>query len=98
EPDRALAAHARVVGHPGYAHLPLAVRADHQVDTARAYVLLGDVVAAGRTLLAADRTAPAEVRSRPAAREVVALVLRRSVRPDPRLVDLGRACGVDGAR
>lgn len=98
EPDRALADHARVVDHPGYAHLPLAVRADHQVDTARAYVLLGDVVAAGRALLAADRTAPAEVRSRPAAREVVALVLRRSVRPDPRLVDLGRACGVDGAR
>ncbi|MER5702097.1 XRE family transcriptional regulator, partial [Micromonospora sp. NPDC002296] len=43
---------------------------------ARAYLQVGDPLAAGRVLVEAHRTAPAEVRLRPVARTVIADLVR----------------------
>jgi hypothetical protein len=53
-------------------------RANHCLDIARAYALVGDVGRASEVLLEADRLASAEIRCRPLAREVLSDILRRT--------------------
>lgn len=69
---QAVARHEEVVGSDGWRWLPVEHRAAHLVDAARGYLLTGDPVSAARVIIRADRIAPAEVRHRPAVREVVA--------------------------
>ncbi|GAB3841242.1 hypothetical protein GCM10029963_11910 [Micromonospora andamanensis] len=54
-------------------------RAAHLLDVARAYLHADDATSAARALIEAERTAPAEIRHRPAARGVLAEIAR-----DPR--------------
>ncbi|GGM13325.1 hypothetical protein GCM10012279_34400 [Micromonospora yangpuensis] len=61
--------------------LPAEHRGAYLVDVARAFLLVGDVPAAGRTLVELDRTAPDELRSRPFAGTVLAAVLRGGAVP-----------------
>ncbi len=70
-------------------------RAQHFIDLARGLAQLGDVDRAGEMLLEGDRLAPAEVRCRPAAQEVLANVLRRTrgTAPLP-LVELAQNTGL----
>ncbi|WBB80728.1 helix-turn-helix domain-containing protein [Micromonospora sp. WMMD882] len=75
-PGDARERHLAVTADPGWRLLPAEHRAGHLLDLARAYLKLGDLAEAGRLLVEADRTAPAEVRCRPAARTVVAEVHR----------------------
>ncbi|WBB76679.1 helix-turn-helix domain-containing protein [Micromonospora sp. WMMD1128] len=72
----AVARHESAIEGQGWRWLPLDHRAAHLVDAARAYLLVGDAQSAAKVLARADRLAPAEVRHRPAAREVVAQVAR----------------------
>ncbi|WP_428967049.1 helix-turn-helix domain-containing protein [Micromonospora fluostatini] len=90
--------HEDLTAGPGWPLLPLEHRAAHLVDVAPAYVLAGDLVAAGRALLDADRLAPAEVRVRPTGRTTLARMLARTDRPDPLLLALADAAGVGAAR
>ncbi|MFG1803499.1 helix-turn-helix domain-containing protein [Micromonospora carbonacea] len=68
----AIAQHAQTVRLHGWRRLPVEHRAAYLVDVARAYLQVGDLLGAGRALVEADRTAPAEVRVRPSARTVIA--------------------------
>ncbi|WP_255609955.1 helix-turn-helix domain-containing protein [Micromonospora sp. PLK6-60] len=70
--SEALAWHEKTVGSDGWRWLPPEHRAAHLVDAARAHLEADDPAAAGRLLLEAERGAPAEVRHRPAARELLA--------------------------
>ena len=72
----AIAWHEKTTKRDAWRWLPVEHRAAHLLDAARAYLQTGDPVNAGRMLVDADRTAPAEVRHRPAAREVLAQVAR----------------------
>ncbi|WP_435830252.1 helix-turn-helix domain-containing protein [Micromonospora echinospora] len=72
----AVTRHEQAVRREQWRRLPAGHRAAHLVDAARAYLLAGDLAAAGRTLVDADRTAPAETRSRPAARTTITAVVR----------------------
>ncbi|WP_309232044.1 helix-turn-helix domain-containing protein [Micromonospora tarensis] len=72
----AVARHEAAVRRDGWRWLPLEHRAAHLVDAARAYLQVGDAGSAARLLTQADRAAPAEVRHRPAVREVVGQVAR----------------------
>ncbi|WP_307803801.1 helix-turn-helix domain-containing protein [Micromonospora echinofusca] len=74
--DDAIVWHEKAIGRDGWRWLVAEHRAAHLVDAARAYLLAGDPVNAGRLLADAEQTAPAEIRHRPAAREVVAQVAR----------------------
>ncbi|MFY1692714.1 helix-turn-helix domain-containing protein [Plantactinospora sp. WMMB782] len=74
--------------------LPIAVRAAYLLDLARAHLQAGDPVAAGRAVVAAERTAAAEVRARPAARALLGAVLRAADRPEPSVARLAEAFGV----
>ncbi|KXK63328.1 hypothetical protein AWW66_03170 [Micromonospora rosaria] len=94
----AVAQHEALTAGPGWGLLPLEHRAAHLVDVAPAYVLAGDLIGAGRVLLAADRLAPAEVRVRPAGRAALAGVLGGTRHPDPALLAVAEAAGVDAAR
>jgi transcriptional regulator with XRE-family HTH domain len=53
-------------------------RAHHFLDIARGYTQVGDIEKASEMLLEGDRLAPAEIRCRPLAREVLSDVLRRT--------------------
>ncbi|MCH7230962.1 helix-turn-helix domain-containing protein [Glycomyces sp. L485] len=53
-------------------------RAHHYLDMARACIQIGDIERAGRSLTAADRTAPAEIRCRPIAVELIDQILHRA--------------------
>ncbi|MGC4803722.1 helix-turn-helix domain-containing protein [Micromonospora sp. DT233] len=75
----AVAWHEKAVGASGWSLLPVEHRAAHLVDAARAYLHVGDLLRAGRALVDAERTAPAEIRYRPAAHAMVEFVA--SVRP-----------------
>ncbi|WP_433341871.1 hypothetical protein [Micromonospora sp. CA-111912] len=66
---------------PTRGRLPVEHRAAHLVDAARAYLHVGVLLRAGRALVDADRTAPAEVRCRPLARTVIADVARGGPTP-----------------
>jgi transcriptional regulator with XRE-family HTH domain len=76
EVDEAVARHEQATGRDGWRWLPAEHRAAHLLDAARAYLQVGDPVNACRVLGEADRTAPAEVRQRPAARHVLARIAR----------------------
>ncbi|WP_433345305.1 helix-turn-helix domain-containing protein [Micromonospora sp. CA-111912] len=75
-------AHAAIVWHEqtatgdGWRWLSAEHRAAHLIEAARAYLHADDPTNAGLTLIDADRTAPAEIRHRPAARQVLAQVAR----------------------
>ncbi|MEU7617777.1 helix-turn-helix domain-containing protein [Micromonospora rifamycinica] len=89
---QAVARHEEVVGSDGWRWLPVEHRAAHLVDAARGYLLTGDPVSAARVIIRADRIAPAEVRHRPAVREVVARLAREPHAPPtitPLAVSLG---------
>ncbi|MEV6812041.1 hypothetical protein [Micromonospora sp. NPDC051296] len=60
--------HEVAIRRDGWRRLPAEYRGAYLVDAARAYLLAGDLLGAGRMLVAADGIAPAEVRSRPSAR------------------------------
>jgi transcriptional regulator with XRE-family HTH domain len=68
--------HATIVRRDGWLRLPAEHRAAYLVDAARAHLDTGDLGAAGRWLVEADRVAPAEVRCRPSARTLVADIAR----------------------
>lgn len=72
----AVAWHEKATRREGWRWLPVEHRAAHLVDAARAYLQIDDPGNAARVLVQADGIAPAEVRHRPAAREVVAQVAR----------------------
>ncbi|MER7418406.1 helix-turn-helix domain-containing protein [Micromonospora peucetia] len=72
----AVAWHEKTTKRDTWRWLPVEHRAAHLVDATRAYLQADDPISAGRVLIDADRTAPAEVRHRPAAREVLAQVAR----------------------
>ncbi|WP_238424056.1 hypothetical protein [Micromonospora parastrephiae] len=78
---RAVTQHEKVVEREGWRWLPLEHRAAHLVDVARAYLQLGDVITAARSLLLVDNIAPSEIRHRPAARRVVTEVAQRADAP-----------------
>ncbi|MGC4888189.1 hypothetical protein [Micromonospora sp. DT227] len=71
---------------------PAEHRAAHLVDAAGARLATGDLTAAGRALVDADRIAPAEVRCRPVARTLLAEIARR----DPAAADVARIAALIG--
>jgi transcriptional regulator with XRE-family HTH domain len=77
----AVAWHEKAIGRDGWRWLSVEHRAAHLVDVARAYLQVGDSSNAGRVLVEAERIAPAEIRQRPAARDVLAQVVRDSDAP-----------------
>ncbi|MEV6692174.1 helix-turn-helix domain-containing protein [Micromonospora sp. NPDC051196] len=72
----AVSRHSEAVERDGWRWLPVEHRAAHLVDTARAYLQIDDQANAARLLIQADSIASAEVRHRPAARELLAQVAR----------------------
>ncbi|MFE9189561.1 hypothetical protein ACFYL6_08135 [Micromonospora sp. NPDC007208] len=68
-------------------------RSAHLIDAARAYLQTDDTAYAARVLLRAERIAPAEIRFRPAARDVVAQVAR-DPRAPPTITQLAIGLGV----
>ncbi|WP_328343135.1 hypothetical protein [Micromonospora sp. NBC_00421] len=89
---QAVARHEEVIGWEGWRWLPVEHRAAHLVDAAHAYLLTGDPVSAARVLIRTDSIAPAEVRHRPAVREVVAQLAHAPYAPTtitPLAVSLG---------
>ncbi|WFE48315.1 hypothetical protein [Verrucosispora sp. WMMD1129] len=81
EAAEAVCRHEAVVRRDGWRRLPAEYRGAYLVDAARAYLLAGDLLGAGRMLVAADAVAPAEVRSRSSARTLLAEIARG--RPAP---------------
>ncbi|MEV6376741.1 helix-turn-helix domain-containing protein [Micromonospora musae] len=73
--------HPAVVRRAGWRLLPAECRGAYLLDVARAYLQLGDVRGAARSLVDADSVAPAEVRCRPSARTVIAEVARAHPAP-----------------
>jgi transcriptional regulator with XRE-family HTH domain len=70
-------------------------RAHHYIDIARGLTQIGEVARAGEMLLEGDRLAPAEIRCRPIAHEVMSDVLRRTRgTPIPAVVELAEHMGV----
>ncbi|MFI2664555.1 helix-turn-helix domain-containing protein [Micromonospora carbonacea] len=63
--------HERIVGADQWRRLPAEHRAAYLLDAGRGHLRAGDPLAAGRALVDADRTAPAEVRLRPVARTLL---------------------------
>ncbi|GLY24444.1 helix-turn-helix domain-containing protein [Micromonospora sp. NBRC 101691] len=78
---RAVTLHQRATGDDAWPRLPAERRAAHLIDVTRAHLDLGDLHAAGRALLTADRMAPAEVRLRPAAHAALLAVLHAGPTP-----------------
>ncbi|MGC4885847.1 helix-turn-helix domain-containing protein [Micromonospora sp. DT227] len=89
----AVAWHEKTTARDAWRWLPVEHRAAHLIDAARAYLQADDPASAGRVLVDTDRMAPAEVRQRPVARQVLAQVAR-----DPRapatIIQLAAALGV----
>lgn len=84
--------HRRAIGGSGW-HLPPAEhRAAHLIDIARTHLNLGDGGAAGQALVDADHIAPAETRTRPAAREALTAALRAG----PTSADVARLAAAVG--
>ncbi|MEU6025307.1 helix-turn-helix domain-containing protein [Micromonospora sp. NPDC047134] len=89
----AVAWHERTIRAAGWRWLPAEHRAAHLIDAARAHLQAAEPVDAARLLLEADGTAPAEVRHRPCAREVLAQVARSPYAPAT-VIRLATAVGV----
>ncbi|MFI6270264.1 helix-turn-helix domain-containing protein [Micromonospora zamorensis] len=90
---QAVARHEKAIGRDGWRGLPVEHRAAHLIDAARAYLQTDDPANAARVLLRAERIAPAEIRDRPAARDVVAQVARDPDAP-PTITQLAINLGV----
>ncbi|WP_229401376.1 helix-turn-helix domain-containing protein [Micromonospora okii] len=75
----AVTRHETALRRDGWRWLPTEHRAAHLLDTARAHLHADDPINAGRLLIDVDRIAPAEIRQRPAARDLLAQLAR-----DPR--------------
>ncbi|WDZ82800.1 helix-turn-helix domain-containing protein [Micromonospora cathayae] len=73
--------HERTTRQAGWRWLPAEHRAAHLVDTARAYLHVDDVANAARVLTEAVQTAPAEIRHRPVARDLLARIARDPYAP-----------------
>ncbi|MFE9181875.1 helix-turn-helix domain-containing protein [Micromonospora haikouensis] len=73
--------HERVVGADHWRRLPAEHRAAYLLDAGRGHLRAGDPLAAGRAVVDADRTAPAEVRLRPVARTLLTDLARREPVP-----------------
>ncbi|HCT79922.1 MAG TPA: transcriptional regulator, partial [Micromonosporaceae bacterium] len=70
-------------------------RAHHYIDMARGFAQVGDVAKAAEMLLECDQLAPAEIRCRPIAHEVLSDVLRRTKgSPATAIADLAEQMGV----
>ncbi|WP_341720961.1 helix-turn-helix domain-containing protein [Micromonospora sp. FIMYZ51] len=95
-PDEAILRHEEAIGRDGWRWLAPEHRAAHLIDAGRAYLQNADPVNAARVLLAAHRTAPAEVRHRPAARQVLADAIRCPDAPAT-IVALAATLGVSRA-
>ncbi|SCF05428.1 Transcriptional regulator, contains XRE-family HTH domain [Micromonospora haikouensis] len=89
----AVARHEKATTRDGWRWLPTEHRAAHLLDAARAYLRTGDPIGAGRALMEADRIAPAEIRHRPAGRDVLAQIARDPAAPTM-LVHLAVTLGV----
>ncbi|WFE26568.1 helix-turn-helix domain-containing protein [Solwaraspora sp. WMMD791] len=76
DPADAVDRHTAIVRRDDWLRLPAEHRAAYLIDAARAHLDTGDLTAAGRWLVEADRVAPAEIRARPSARTVVAEIAR----------------------
>ncbi|MEU7960261.1 hypothetical protein [Micromonospora humida] len=74
--EAAVAWHEKVTVRDGWRWLPAEHRAAYLIDIARAYLQANDPVSAGRILMEAHRTAPAEIHHRPAGRDILAHVAR----------------------
>ncbi|MGY3519923.1 helix-turn-helix domain-containing protein [Micromonospora sp. PTRAS2] len=85
--------HEKSIARDGWRWLPAEHRAAHLLDAARAYLHADDPARAARALAEAERVAPAEVRHRPAARDIVAQVARDPHAPAT-VVQLAAALGV----
>ncbi|MBQ1040759.1 helix-turn-helix transcriptional regulator [Micromonospora sp. C81] len=90
---QAIARHEKAIGWDGWRGLPVEHRAAHLIDAARAYLQTDDPANAARVLLRAERLAPAEIRDRPAVRDVVAQVARDPDAP-PTITQLAIGLGV----
>lgn len=88
----AIATHESGIDPAGFAGLLPERRAHHFLDMARGFAQVGDIERAGEMLLEGDRLAPAEIRCRPVAHEVLSDVLRRTrgtpISPISELADL----------
>ena len=92
----AVATHERI-GRDGLAALVPERRVHHLLDMARGWAQVGDVHRAGEMLVAGDRLAPTELRSRPITREILGDVLRRTNgEPPPAVCELAEHVGVGG--
>lgn len=90
----AVATHEQI-GADGFAALVPERRVHYLLDMARGWAQVGDVHRAGEMLVAGDRLAPAELRSRPIAREILGDVLRRTHGDPPAAVsELAEQVGV----
>ncbi|MFC5942476.1 helix-turn-helix domain-containing protein [Micromonospora harpali] len=89
----AVARHEKATARDGWRWLPAEHRAAHLLDAARAHLQAGDPIGAGRVLLEADRIAPAEIRHRPAGRDLLARVARDPTAPTT-LVHLAVTLGI----
>jgi len=90
----AMAVHEGLDPHAFRAMMPER-RAHHFIDMARGFTQVGDISRAGEMLLECDLIAPAEVRCRPIAHEVMCDVLRRTKgSPPTQVADLAEQMGV----
>lgn len=90
---QAVARHEKAIGRDGWRWLPIEHRAAHLIDAARAYLQADNLANAARVLLRAERIAPAEIRHRPAARDLVAKIARDPDVP-PTITQLAIGLGV----
>ncbi|WP_329008445.1 helix-turn-helix domain-containing protein [Micromonospora rifamycinica] len=93
EAREATARHEKAITRDGWQWLPAEHRAAYLIDVARAYLHADDPANAGRVLMEANRIAPAEIRDRPASRDVLAQVARDVAAPTT-LIHLAAALGV----
>ncbi|MCG5436210.1 helix-turn-helix domain-containing protein [Micromonospora sp. PSH25] len=92
DPQVAVTIHRRVTSGNAWHLLPAEHRAAHLIDITHAYLDLGDVRAAGRALVAADRIATWETRIRPMARAALTAVFRAG----PGAADVSRLAATVG--
>ncbi|BCJ59158.1 helix-turn-helix domain-containing protein [Micromonospora endophytica] len=91
-PSEAIERHEHAIRSDGWRRLPPEHRAAHLIDTAHAHLDTGDPTQAGQALLDADSLAPAEVRSRPVARTLLAQIIHRG----PAAADIARLATIVG--
>lgn len=85
----------RQIDMASFGALPPERRAHHYLDLARGYAQLGDIEKASDMLLEGDKLAPAEIRCRPIAHELLGDVLRRTRGTPPQpITELAEHMGV----